>query len=448
MEESAISSPNSDNAEKGILSTIMQSGTEPLDIAELRGLTDEHFFNPIHAKFYRIITDLVRKNGSSDLMAVYEIVGSQEMEKLGGTSYLTEIYTYTPSDHLFESYIDTIIDKHIRRVIIAKCKSTVEAALDQDSDTGDSIAALNADLDYLLQNSTKTSHEANMGEVMQDCMDGLAAIMEGKDVGLKTSITGIDMVTGGLQAGELSIIAARPSVGKTALAATMMEEIAINNKIPCLFLSLEMMNRGVGFRFLSMRTGINLASMTQQQPTRDDFRKIKRESPAIVESPLILDDEGMLTAYQIRSKIKNAIRKHGIKAVFIDYMQLIRGTSKTEQDNPNIRISNALKILKNTAKECNIHICALAQLGRQAEGEMAYRLNNSMVKDCGEIEQDADMIFMIGEHEDGKEEQGNTEDAIVRDINITKNRQGATGTIGGVVFLKTMTKYTNYKRQK
>lgn len=143
QESSAITTPYSENAEKGVLSVIIKDGVDALDQAELRGLKEEHFFNPVHRKYYNLYVKQIRSNGVTDMMQIREVIGEQEIERMGGTALLVELYTYVTSDCLFNSHIDTMVEKYIKRELINKCQESVEASLDADLDSAGIISSLN-----------------------------------------------------------------------------------------------------------------------------------------------------------------------------------------------------------------------------------------------------------------------------------------------------------------
>jgi replicative DNA helicase len=380
---------------------------------------------------------------SLDLVTLSQaLLDSGQMASIGGPAAVTEIYTYTSASAHFATHLALVKSKSLLRRIIHTSTEALTAAYDPDSDPMELLESMEAKTLSMRSERDMTDSSVSMKQLMGECMDHYDACRENKGFGIPTGFHDLDFRTGGLHPGDLIVTAARPSVGKTALAMAMMEHQTVHNNIPALFFSTEMSRLSVGHRAISAMSRINLGKLVQgDNISKEIISNVRRAIKSLKPSPLYIIDTPSMTAAAIKARARREVKRHGIKVIYIDYLQLLRGVDRSERDSPNIRISNALKILKIMARELNVPVVILAQLGRPAEEKLCHELNNAMIKDCGEVEQDADVIFMIGKLEQEKAQE--TDDSVKRGINVTKQRQGPTGCIPPVLFIKTSAKFTN-----
>jgi len=427
--------PHSENREMSVISLFCKDPEQAsIDFQEY-GMKDDYFFNPVRKDLFNLFLQHYEKYKTIDIAKMAE-EREDELEKLGGASYLVNIYSYVTCYRadLVEIYIKELKELHQRREAIKKYSEAIDNLYNEDEEVTDVLTKTSSSIDSITEDlSNSGSSQYNMRQINELVLNKIERLHKGQEVGLPTGIGSIDRMTGGLQLGDLSIIGARPSVGKTALAMSFIDNISLKSNIPSMFFSSEMSAEAVGMRHHSSNSGVNLGLFNQQGASKEQLQSIRRSCIASQKAPIFIDDQFAITASEIRNKTRIAHRKYGIKAIFVDYIQRLKPESREESFNAKLRISNALKVLKNLARELNIHVCVLAQLNRDAEESNYDQLHSAMIADCGEVEQDADLIMLIGKNHE-YEKEFRADQMRVREIKITKQRNGATGRIGGIIF--------------
>lgn len=441
MESSERALPHAVGPEQSVLSSILKDPEEYISLANELGLTDGDFYHPCNAKLYRVLLDRHAKGQSVDVVTLaQDLLEKGMLEQIGGAFGLGEIMSYSPTNAHFKTHLGIVRKKSLLRRIIKSSTEALEAAYSPDTDPDELLEDVETKALTMRSEGSMTDESIGMNELMKLCAEHYEQCQKHRGFGISTGFADLDFKTGGLHPGDLIITAARPSIGKTALAMAFMEHQTVEKGIPVLFFSTEMGRLSVGHRLIAAHARLNLGRLVQgDKIDKEIINKTSRSMAVLKESPLRLVDTPGMTASEIRARTRREIRKHDIKVVYIDYLQLLRGSNRTERENPLQRIGNALKVLKLMAREMNIPVVVLAQLSRVAEDKLCEQLNNAMVKDCGEIEQDADAIFMIGKVEN----DGDSEYSVKRGINITKQRQGPTGCIPPVEFQKTSAKFVS-----
>jgi replicative DNA helicase len=260
--------------------------------------------------------------------------------------------------------------------------------------------------------------------------------------GLATGFADLDKMTDGLHGGEMIIIAARPSMGKTSLAMNIAEHVALEQKLPVGVFSLEMTAESLIMRMMCSQARVNLRSIREGFMSESDFPKLMNTSGLMARAPLFIDDTAGLSILQLRARARRMAQQHGIKLFVIDYLQLLNSTARRAQENRQQEIADISSGVKALAKELNVPIIVLSQLNRELEKDKSRKPRLSDLRESGSIEQDADLVGLLYKPNAGDDEEAVTEesDGIPVNFLIAKQRNGPTGDIH-LTFLKPYTRF-------
>lgn len=428
--------PHAVGPEKSVLSSIFQDPGEFLNLAIEEGITEAHFYLPTHATIYGVMLDFHQANEEIEFVSfVQKGLDSGRLEKMGGPGYLTDIYGYAPSPGHFHHHLTHIRKKFILRSLIRNSNDTVAEAYENPEEA-----------DAILDNAERgliAIREANTPSVSQTVKDDIRELskelqeeIEGKakPTGLLTGFEDFDSMTGGLKPGEYTVIAARPSMGKTSLMMNMVEHICIDLQAPTLVFSAEMPRKAIVKRLAYARAKFDINQLSRgHKPVKKELERISRAFQDIHAAPLHIEDKSGPSINEIRAKARRYHRKHGIKLVAIDYLQLCKSSSKQAINSREREIADISAGCKALAKDLNIPVIVLAQINRDADkrsGTSKGQPKMSDLRESGSIEQDADIIGFIyrpSQYADTPEEK----QALVgkATFDIAKNRNGATGKI-------------------
>lgn len=439
--------PQSPDAERGTLSSILLAPREVCGMCVEKRIGVDHFFIPAHADIYRECMAMWDKNQPIDFISLTQQLRDKSMlDRCGGAAFITELFTFLPTAANAAYYIELIEEKFTLREMIKTCTEYAARGYDEQDD----VPAL---LDGV---ETKILAIRDGGEIskMQNPKAGVVAAIarieelyegRGKISGLPTGFADIDKMTDGLQRAEMIVIAARPSMGKTALAMNIAEHIAVDLKLPVAVFSLEMSYEQLMQRTLCSRARVNLRRVRDGFLSERDFPALQNAASKISESKLFIDDSSMLSIHELRAKARRMKVIHDIQAIFIDYLQLLRSTSRRAQENRQIEVTEISAGLKALAKELNIPVVVLAQLSRKADDRERPMLSD--LRESGSIEQDADLVGFITREEyyaTTDEERIAAHGKAI--LHIAKARNGDVGPIP-LTFLKEFTRFETRARE-
>jgi replicative DNA helicase len=267
---------------------------------------------------------------------------------------------------------------------------------------------------------------------------------QGLLTGVATGFTDLDKMTSGLHAGEMIVIAARPSMGKTSLAMNVAEHVAIEQKLPVGVFSLEMTSESLVLRMLCSRSRVNLRNVRDGFLAERDFPKLTGAAGKLASAPLFIDDSSGLSILQLRAKARRMAQQHGIKLFVIDYLQLLHSTAR-RAENRQQEIADISNGIKSLAKELEVPIIVLSQLNRELEKDKNRKPRLSDLRESGAIEQDADVVGLLykpssGDDDDSSASTGEEQDAVAVNLLIAKQRNGPTGDVN-LTFLKSFTRF-------
>ena len=362
-----------------------------------------------------------------------ELKKKNNLEKAGGPAYIAPLTSEVPSSANVDVYASIVLDRYERRELI-KISSEIKA----------SSYELNVKSENLLENAEKQifalaeKNENTVIHASKDIMIREIEIIESRFksknqfTGIPTGFAQLDTYTSGFQNSELIIIGARPSIGKTALALSMMQYITVEKKIPCGFFSLEMPYEAIGMRIIAQEARVNMSKIRSGMLKKEEVTKIQNAAGRWYEAPLYVVDTPNMRLIELRAMARRMVTKYNVKIIFIDYIGLIatEDTSKATFD----QVADISKSLKALARELQIPVVALSQVARDAEGEEP-KLNQ--IRGSGAVEQDADVVMFL--HRERLKEETAAQDAK---IILAKQRNGATGDIK-IMFIPAYSKFEN-----
>ncbi|EDY16002.1 replicative DNA helicase [Chthoniobacter flavus Ellin428] len=444
--------PQSAIAEKGVISSFLLS---PREIGALCGeqkITKEHFHLPAHASIYACLLEMWDKGKPIDLITVTQLLQDQkQLDQSGGAAYVSELFTYLPTAANAEHYIEILVEKHTLREIIKVCTEYAARCYDEQ----DVVATLLDSVEQGIFKISQSRYQAKSMSMKDQVMQAIHSIEElydrrGAITGLPTGFAELDKMTDGLHGAEMIVIAARPSMGKTALAMNIAEHIALEAKHAVAVFSLEMSTSQLVQRLLCSRARVNLGSIRNGFLSERDFPALTSAAAKLAESKIFIDDTPGLSILELRAKARRLKSQHDIRAIFIDYLQLLRSTSRRAQDNRQLEIAEISSGIKSLAKELNIPIVVLAQLNRNPEsrsGESKGRPRLSDLRESGSIEQDADVVgLLVREEYYAENEEDKKESEGKATLIIAKQRSGPVGDCP-LTFLKEFTRFENRARE-
>lgn len=439
--------PHAIGPEKSILSSILQEPEEFLGVAAEEGLHAEHFYLPSHSTLYGFIFDLHAAGKPIEFVSLIQLLlDNGKLESVGGPSGVTDLYTYAPSPGHFRHHLRFIKDKHMLREIIHSGNEQVAMAHDRPDEPQEVLDAAEARIMRIRdQGEAKTATTKNdaLRAVIQDIEDQIAGKVD--TLGLTTGYPDLDRKTNGLKPGDIFIIAARPSMGKSALMGGMVEHIGLDLNLPVQVFSMEMSQKQLLQRMIGSRARFDFSSLSRgEKPDKGALIRIKRAYEQIHAAPIHIDDTPALTISALRAKARRAKSRHGIQAIAIDYLQLMRSTSRQAESSREREISEISGGIKALAKELGIPIILLAQLNRESEkrtGTSKGVPKMADLRESGSIEQDADYVGLLTRdayHAANEDEKAAT--AGAGRLILAKNRTGPTGDIY-LTFLPELVKF-------
>lgn len=400
-------------------------------------LKPDDFYKPANRHVYEAIVELYNRNDSVDLITIENYLKDKSLLDHVGAGYLADLTRSVSSASNIEYHAQIIKEKSIKRRLILYCNEIQKDAYDQTTDAMDVLDKAEERIFSLYQNDTGTTY--SIGESLHSVIDTINRIQEdGERQGIQTGLD-IDDVTMGFEKGKYYVIAARPSMGKTALALTIMRKIAGQGKKSSI-LSLETSHTSLAFRLLTSVSKISVERLKSPGLTKHEIQTILDSAGKLSQYGIYLDDTISLSDQQLRAKSRNLIRKYGIDILFVDFLQLM----SADGDRKDLEIGNISRSFKITAKELNIPVVALSQLNRAVESRNDKRPVLSDLRESGSIEQDADVVMFLyrPEYYDIKEYPNGDSTENMCDIIVAKNKDGRIGT-KRQVFLKDQMRFEN-----
>lgn len=416
--------PQNLEAEMSILGCLMLDKDAMIKIGDL--ITPADFYEERHAQIYEAIVSLYEKNTSIDILTVTNWLEEKKLlEKVGGSSYLTQLVNAVPSSAHVTHYAFIVRKKGTLRRLINAAGEITNLGFNEDGDMEDILDKAEQKLFNISQKHLKQNF-ISIGNILHSTFERIDELHreKGKLRGLPTGYVDLDNLLGGLQKSDLVILAARPSMGKTSLALDIMRNVAVNAKVPVGIFSLEMSKDQLVDRLLSSQSDVNLWKIRTGHLNDDDFEKIGQAMGELSESPIYIDDAAGSNIMEVRTKARRLQSEHGVGLIVVDYLQLMEGRDKESRVQEVSEISRSLKLL---AREINVPVLALSQLSRGVENRPDKVPQLADLRESGSIEQDADVVMFIYREEMYKGKDSKR--PHIAEIHIKKHRNGPTGQV-------------------
>lgn len=416
--------PQNIEAESSLIGSILIDKEAIIKIADIVGVSD--FYVDRHSIIFGAILDLYEARQPLDLLTLAnKLEEVKELDKIGGSAYLTELIEKVPTSAHVVHYAQIVAHKATLRRLIGAAGQITALGYDESSQ-----------LDGLLDKAEQTLFEVSqkhlkqnfipIGSVLAESFDRLDELHKDKNSlrGIPTGFKGLDNVLAGLQKSNLVILAARPSMGKTTLALNIAHHVAVKEGIPVGVFSLEMSKEELIDRLLAAESGIDSWKLRNGRLEDSDFPKINDAMAVLSEAPFYIDDSSMANVMEMRTKARRLQSQHDLGLIVVDYLQLMSG--RGGQDNRVQEISEISRGLKALARELNVPVIALSQLSRSVESRSPQIPQLSDLRESGSIEQDADVVMFIY-----RDDYYNKESEVpgTAQILIKKHRNGPTGEV-------------------
>lgn len=417
--------PNSLDAERSLLGSIL------LDNDVMRSLEGrieaQHFYNESHRKIFRAMKTLAERGHNIDLITVREALDNAgELADIGGVAYLVELDEYAPTAAFAESYARFVIEKAVLRDLIQVGGRIMQMGYEQQEPIEEILDKAEKAV-FELASDKRQSDFAEMRPLVKDTYAEIRERHENPSalVGLTTGFHHLDEMTAGLQGSALVVLAARPSMGKTAFALGIALNAALAHDVPVAIFSLEMSANQLTERLLCSEARIDMSRLRSGHLTENDFRKLAEAAGRVSDAQIFIDDNSVLTVMELRSRARRLKAEHGLGLIVIDYLQLMSG-GRGHTENRQQEIANITRGLKTLARELDVPILVASQLSRAAESRTDRRPMLMDLRESGAIEQDADLVMFIYRDEYYNPD---TDRLGIAEIIIGKQRNGPVGTV-------------------
>ena len=444
--------PQAPDAEKGVLSSILLAPKDVIGLAIETGVKRESFYIPAHGEIFEALLELWNANKPIDFITIAQFLRDRnKLDQVGGPAFLNELFVYLPTAASAGYYIEILLEKFTLREIIKVCTEYSSRSYEEQDDPAGLLDEVETRIFEIAKDRFKDK-AAGMKDMVMKAIGDIQKLYDnrGKITGLATGFKKLDQMTDGLHGAEIFVIAARPSMGKTALAMNMAEHIAVDLGQPVAVFSLEMSSQQLVQRFLCSLARVNLANIRNGFLSERDFPALMAGAAKLAAAKVFIDDTSGLSILELRAKARRMKSQHNIQAIFIDYLQLVRSTSRRAQDNRQLEIAEISAGLKALAKELNIPIVVLAQLNRNPEsrtGDSKGKPRLSDLRESGSIEQDADIVaLLVREEYYADTDEAKEELAGKATLIIAKQRNGPIGDVP-LTFLKEFTRFEDRAEQ-
>ena len=439
--------PHDTDMERGVLGCQLISPNECIGVVieKLKGIGVEAHYDLRHQTIQSELFEMYDNRVPIDILTLQRrLKDKQLLEQVGGIAYLASLPDAVPSAANLSYYLDIVQEKFLLRKMIHTCTDVVGRVYEFEGEVDMLMDEVERDIlkisEARVQTETKTIKDLVKGAITQieDFHN-----RQGMLTGIATGFTDLDKMTSGLHPGEMVVIAARPSMGKTSLAMNIAEHVAIDQKLPVGVFSLEMTSESLVLRMLCSRSRVNLRNIRDGFLAERDFPKLTGAAGKLASAPLFIDDSSGLSVLQMRAKARRMAQQHGIKLFVIDYLQLLHSTAR-RAENRQQEIADISSGIKSLAKELKVPVIVLSQLNRELEKDKNRKPRMSDLRESGSIEQDADLVALLYKPTSGDDEDGapvsEEHDAVPVNLLIAKQRNGPTGDVN-LTFLKSYTRF-------
>ncbi|HSX44692.1 MAG TPA: replicative DNA helicase [Candidatus Saccharimonadales bacterium] len=417
--------PQNAEAEASLLGAILIDSDAIVKIADV--VTKDDFYEERHKRIFEAAMSLYDKRSPIDVLTLTDqLKNTGFLDLVGGSSYLTELTNFVPTAAHVEQYAEIVSQKALRRRLIKASETIVGLGFDEAKNLQELIEEAETSLFEVSQRHLKQD-VTSLETILSESFDRLDELHKdkGKIRGVPTGFKDLDGILAGLQRSDLVILAARPSMGKTALALNIAHNVAVQSSLPVLLFSLEMSKEQLVDRMLAMESGVDAWSLRTGNLTDADFEKIGQAMGTLSEAQIYIDDSPSITVSDLRTKARREAHQRELGLIIVDYLQLMSSSSRSYGDGNRVQeISEISRGLKGIARELNVPVLALSQLSRSVESRSPQIPQLADLRESGSIEQDADVVAFIY-----REDYYNpdTDRKNLTDIFVKKHRNGPTG---------------------
>jgi replicative DNA helicase len=408
-----------------------------LDVLET--LEPDNFYRSAHAKMFTAITELFAKNEPVDLVTLANILKEKgQLEEVGGATYLAKLVDTAPLAVNAQHYARIIRDKAALRELIKRANQISSKCFEDSGDVDDVIDFAERSVFEIAGNKNKKSFHP-LSQVIEHSINALEERQGNKTLvtGVSTGFSRLDNLTSGFQGSDLIILAARPSMGKTALALNIARNAAIDADTPVAIFSIEMSKEQLSMRLLCAEARIDSSRLRSGFFSREDWVSLTNAAEVLTDAEIYIDDSPDLSAMSIRAKARRLKMDKNVGLIIIDYLQLMKGRASAERRD--LEISEISRGLKALAKELDVPVLALSQLNRKLEERHDKRPQLSDLRESGALEQDADVVAFIYRDEVYNKDENNPNKGTA-ELLLKKQRNGPTGDIK-LAFISTYTRF-------
>ena len=414
--------PQNLDAEKSLLGSMLLDKDAVINVSGW--LRPHHFYDERHSIIYENILYLFENSLPIDVVTISDrLKKNKSLKKIGGRAYLADLASSVPTAAHAEEYGNIVKESATRRGLLSCATKIVEMSYDEKKALHEVVDRSEKLLYDVAQEGVKANF-VHIKELLKDAYERAAQAQDADELrGISTGFKDLDSLLGGYQKSDLIILAARPSVGKTALALDMMRHAAIHEKKNIAFFSLEMSKVQIMDRLLGMQSGVPFWKIRTNQVTDEEVMKLSNTMGLMADANIFIDDQAGQHINQVRTKARRLSMERGLDIIFLDYLQLMHGNTR---ESRTIEVGEISQGLKNLAKELEIPVVGLSQLSRAIEQRTNRRPQLSDLRESGSIEQDADVVMFIDREETWNPD---TEKKGVADLFVAKHRNGPTGIV-------------------
>lgn len=427
-------------AERAVLGACLLDRETLVDVTEY--LLDEDFYDLNHRDVFSAMSDMVRKNRPVDVLTLSDELRNRGIwERLGGQGFLASAVDSLPTAANALYHARIVKEKSLRRRLISSGNAIVRLAYAEDQD----VENLLEEAERHVFEVSRRRNEANfkpVGDVLSETFKKIEEAFHREDhsiTGITSGFQGVDRLTGGLQRGALNILAARPAMGKTALALNMARHVAVKAQLPVLIFSLEMSASQLVQRMLGAEARVNIHDLITGSFPESEWDKLTRAAGTLTNAPIYIDDSSLLSTMELKARCRRFKAKYGeLGLIVVDYLQLMH--SARDIDNKQQEVAEISRGLKAVARELEVPVLSLSQLSRAVESRNDKRPQLSDLRDSGAIEQDADLVAFLYRPDYYNKDSESGENDGVSYLDIAKHRNGPTGTVN-MIFLREYTRF-------
>jgi len=431
--------PQNLDAEQSVLGGILLENEAIAKALEMISAAD--FYKEAHRRIFNRMLDLYERNEPIDLITLTdELTKRKELEGVGGASYLAEVVSMAPTAANIRHYCKIVREKSTLRSLITSATEIVQEAFQAPGGVDELIDTAERKIFDISEKRIRQSFVPTK-EIIHDTIEMVERLYDRKEMitGVPSGFRDLDEKTAGFQPGDLVIIAGRPSMGKTAVALNIAQNVAIRNKEPVGLFSLEMSKEQLVLRMLCSEAMVNSQKVRTGYVSKTDWPLLTSAAGRIFDAPIYIDDSPVNTALEMRAKSRRLKMEHGLGLIIVDYLQLMKGRAGI--DSREQEISDISRSLKALARELKVPVIALSQLNRAVEQRKPPKPMLSDLRESGAIEQDADVIIFVY-----REEVYNKDDPNLKgraELIIGKQRNGPIGTVN-LAYLEEFTTFKDF----